>query len=66
MNLQAGFEDTLPGGPVPRLMRLVLAYRRRVIVVWVLPLAVGIFAPGQFAKRLPIDFPEPGDGRSAA
>ena len=63
MNLQAGFEDTLPGSP---LARLVLADWRRVTVVWALPLPMGIFAAGQVSKRLSSDFPEPAGERSAA
>jgi hypothetical protein len=62
MNLQAGFEETLPGRPVAR---LALADRRRVIVAWPLLLAVGILTGGQASKRVSIDFPKPAGERSA-
>jgi hypothetical protein len=63
MNLRAGFEDALPGRAVAR---LVLVDRRRVTVVWTLPLPAGTSAAGRVSKRLLIYSSEPASGRSAA
>ena len=63
MNLQAGFEHTLPARPVAR---LALADRRRVGRGLGAAAGGGILAGGQASKRLSIGFPKPAGERSAA